>query len=296
MIPYPVVAGDYWANAGFWWIFEFWNRSVEREAGARTSSPATPPGSFPKLALKFDPRTGRANIDPDAFVAQAVGESRFHVGRHCRRPNAASLSTHPNGPGAPTGSRLRALRRRLDPARTNRPHPRLRDPGQNTSVERALTRDVGGRHVPIATFRPPLECRRMTAPRPSGDGVQPPLTVCVPARGFADVTMRVAAPRRSTAIQTPSPRSSVARQGGVQFQPDRPRSDELGAYRARPGGECVEQRALRGRRQIVGRDRPGEPRSSRAAARDSACTRRSPRCAPRSGAGRPARALPRGSR
>ena len=38
-----------------------------------------PPGSFPKLELKFDPRTGRAKIDPDAFVLQAVGESRFHM-------------------------------------------------------------------------------------------------------------------------------------------------------------------------------------------------------------------------
>ena len=32
MVPYPVIRDDYWANVGFWWDFEFWNKSVDREA------------------------------------------------------------------------------------------------------------------------------------------------------------------------------------------------------------------------------------------------------------------------
>ena len=28
IVPYPLLQGDYWANVGFWWDLEFWNRSV----------------------------------------------------------------------------------------------------------------------------------------------------------------------------------------------------------------------------------------------------------------------------
>ena len=79
MIPYPVLRADYWANVGFWWDLEFWNRSVDREGGTPGMFEGTPAGTFPKVALRFDPSTGRANADFDSYVAQAVGETRFHI-------------------------------------------------------------------------------------------------------------------------------------------------------------------------------------------------------------------------
>ena len=79
MVPYPVIRGDYWANAGFWWDLEFWNRSVDREAAHPNQFSGTPPGSFPKIDPHFDPETGLANFDVDSYVAQAATDARFHI-------------------------------------------------------------------------------------------------------------------------------------------------------------------------------------------------------------------------
>ena len=74
MVPYPVIRDDYWANVGFWWDFEFWNKSVDREAARPNQFSRTPHGSFPKLDIRFDPRTGRSNVDVDSYIAQAAGD------------------------------------------------------------------------------------------------------------------------------------------------------------------------------------------------------------------------------
>ena len=79
IVPYPVIRGDYWANAGFWWDLEFWNRSVDREAAHPNQFSGTPPGSFPKIDPHFDPETGLANFDVDSYVAQAATDARFHI-------------------------------------------------------------------------------------------------------------------------------------------------------------------------------------------------------------------------
>jgi len=78
MVPYTVIRGEYWANIGFWWDFEFWNRSVDREAAHPNQFSGTP-ASFPKLDPQFDPRTGLASFDVDSYVAQAASDARFHV-------------------------------------------------------------------------------------------------------------------------------------------------------------------------------------------------------------------------
>jgi hypothetical protein len=79
MIPYPLLRTDYWADVAFWWDLEFWNRSVTREGGTPGVFEGTPRGTFPKLAMSFDRRTGRANVDFDSYVTQAVGDARFHI-------------------------------------------------------------------------------------------------------------------------------------------------------------------------------------------------------------------------
>ena len=48
-MPYPVLPTDYWANVGFWWDLEFWNRPVrprERRGPIEFSRDAN--GTFPK--------------------------------------------------------------------------------------------------------------------------------------------------------------------------------------------------------------------------------------------------------
>jgi hypothetical protein len=80
MVPYPVIRGDYWANAAFWWDLEFWNKSVDREAAHPNQFSGTPPGSFPKIDPQFDPKTGFANFDVDSYaLVQAANDARFHV-------------------------------------------------------------------------------------------------------------------------------------------------------------------------------------------------------------------------
>jgi len=79
MVPYPVIRGNYFANEGYWWDLEFWNKSVDREAARPNQFSVTPPGSFPKIDPQFDPRTGLANFDLDSYVAQATTDARFHI-------------------------------------------------------------------------------------------------------------------------------------------------------------------------------------------------------------------------
>jgi hypothetical protein len=79
MVPYPVLVGDFAANLGYWWDIEFWNRSVTQEGWRPDEFSGTPAGTFPKRELRFDPSTGRANIDPDALVLQGLEETRFHI-------------------------------------------------------------------------------------------------------------------------------------------------------------------------------------------------------------------------
>jgi hypothetical protein len=79
IVPYPVIQSDYWANVGFWWDLEFWNRSVQHEIGRPDEFSGTSNGTFPKSFIRFDSRTGVANVSFPGFVAQAVTESRFRL-------------------------------------------------------------------------------------------------------------------------------------------------------------------------------------------------------------------------
>src|SRR5207249_11498379 len=75
MLPYPFIYGEYWGNVAYWWNVEFWNVAVQRAAvyqGAFTGTPDT----FPTIPLRFDGTTGRTNVSPSDYVAQAVAETR----------------------------------------------------------------------------------------------------------------------------------------------------------------------------------------------------------------------------
>src|SRR5215831_17121353 len=78
MIPYPLLYGNYCDNVAYWWNVEFWNESVRQAVvyeGAFTGTPDT----FPTTTLSFDRTTGRANVSPARYVAQAVAETRFRL-------------------------------------------------------------------------------------------------------------------------------------------------------------------------------------------------------------------------
>jgi len=191
MVPYPVIRGDYWSNIGYWWDFEFWNRSVDREAGPPNQFSGTPPGSFPKLDLRFDPRTGRANFDLDSYVAQAVADARFHVeGRTLATQRDVSI-VFPNRPW-----RADWVTYGLYPDGWTQPGKTARirvfaAPGQRTAVERKLTvtllapGDTAGRH---AVLRSNLGAWPLAVT--SANSVQQVVTLCVPRTGPADVTLR----------------------------------------------------------------------------------------------------------
>ena len=227
MIPYAVIPGDYWANVAFWWDLEFWNRSIEYEAGVPNEFSGTPPGSFPKLTLKFDPRTGRANINPDAFVLQAVGESRFHIAGAPRTTGRGIDLDLPERPW-----RAEWVSSGLYDDGWTRPDRTARirvfsNPGQHGRVNRALTLAMSG--PPGAPDRDVLihsndgTLRGLVGPR----GATQHVDVCVPANGFADITVRVRGASPIPGDEKNVTAFAIAREGGVEFQ-QIALADELG--------------------------------------------------------------------
>jgi hypothetical protein len=78
MIPFPSSIADYFASVGYWWDMEFWNKSVDH-AAYRPGEFLWTPSTFPKLMLRFDPRTGAASSSPTPYVVQGSKETRFRI-------------------------------------------------------------------------------------------------------------------------------------------------------------------------------------------------------------------------
>jgi hypothetical protein len=197
MVPYPVLRADYWASVGFWWDLEFWNKSVDREAAPDGEFSGTPSGSFPKLDLRFDPRTGRANVDLDSYIAQSTADARFHVaGRFLVTERGVSI-VFPDRPW-----RADWVSYGLYDDGWTRPGTTARIrvfavPGQKTALARPLTLslnapgDVASRSL---TIRSGASVQRVAITQAV---VQQAVSVCVPPHGFTDVSLRA---RGSSAI------------------------------------------------------------------------------------------------
>jgi hypothetical protein len=189
MVPYPVIRDDYWANIGFWWDFEFWNKSVDREAGPPNQFSATP-ATFPKLDIEFDPRTGLSNVDVDSYIAQAAGDVRFHLkGRFLVTERDVSI-LFPDRPW-----RADWVTRGLWPDGWTRPgrvaHIKVfADAAQRGAVLRTLTVTL---RAPEGTSRPTTFAsnagRWQLGVGPAT--VQQTVTVCVPRDAPAEVSLRV---------------------------------------------------------------------------------------------------------
>ncbi|TML15912.1 MAG: glycosyltransferase family 39 protein [Actinobacteria bacterium] len=215
MLPYPFLYGTYWGNTAYWWNVEFWNESIQRAAvyeGAFTGTPDT----FPTIALNFDSKTGRSNVSPSDYVAQAVAETRFGlVGQVLANDRGLELVR--------TEKPWRAEWLALDLYRDGWTVPKMdgrirvfATPDQTSPTMRFLTISVRG-----PAGEPPRDFQLVSNASDwrAKAGQQPAskqLAVCVPPHGYAD--LRVSAPHFSPIYGDPrSDRSfsSYARSGGV---------------------------------------------------------------------------------
>jgi hypothetical protein len=190
MVPYPVVPGDYWAGTAFWWDAAFWNRSVTRDVlhGGAFYVTST---SFPKLDLRIDARTGATNLAGVPLVAQAQSDARFRIAGataasargvdvvRAVRPWRVSWLTRGLYPDGWThGTRPATVR--VFPA-----------PGQRAPRTRYLDLRVSAAvaSVPYRVVTP----TGTIAATAGADTRDTRLDLCVPARGFAEVSIRAGA-------------------------------------------------------------------------------------------------------
>jgi len=218
IVPYPILASDYWANVGFWWDLEFWNRSVQHEIGRPNEFSGTSNGTFPKDFIRFDQRTGAANVSFPGFAAQSVSESRFRL-------SGETLATRRNYDLIRTIEPWRAdwITSGLYDDGWTRPGQRgavriFAMPGQRRSLRRSVTFALGapsgvkGRSMAITSN---LGSWHVRVPDSSTSQV---VDVCVPPTGFGEIRFRATGsspipsdPKNIDAFQQP-------RTGGVLFQ------------------------------------------------------------------------------
>lgn len=211
IIPSPVIAGDYWSSAAYWWDAEFWNVSVDRSAGIPGEFEWTP-STFPKLALSFD-RVGRASVSPPGDVLQAVADTRFHIAGTVVTNNRNAFLVRPEQPWRAdwTASGL------YDdgwtrPGVTARIHV-YSYPGQSRAVLRSVTVSA---FAPAGVASRPISVGSTRAVA-GGNEVNVNASVCVPPNGSAAVP--VSATGTSTIYgDLKTDRTAAApRQAGVQI-------------------------------------------------------------------------------
>lgn len=187
IVPYAQLPGDYWATAGWWWDMEFWNRSVTHGAYIHNEF-AEIQTTFPKLSLAFDPKTGLATISPSRYIAQSARDSRF-------RMRGAQVSLTRDVLLIDAGSHWRSdwLTFGIDSDGFTIPGQRgtIRAypfPGQKRPRLRSFTLylDAVGARVGAA-FRS-NDGHWSVDLQPHADTTQV-VSVCVPAHGYADVTV-----------------------------------------------------------------------------------------------------------
>jgi hypothetical protein len=211
MVPYPIVPGDYWSSAAYWWDMEFWNVSANRTAGIPAEFEWTP-STFPKLALTFD-RVGRASVSPPGDVLQAVADARFHIAGTVATNNRSVFLVHPElpwradwtttglyddgwtKPGVVAQIRVYAY------------------PGQDRSVIRTVTVFA---FAPSGISARPLivGASRVVA---GGNEVSVNATVCVPPNGSSELPVRVEGASAIYGDPTTNLTVGEPREGGVQI-------------------------------------------------------------------------------
>lgn len=215
MVPYPFLYGDYWENVAYWWNMEFWNESIRRAAvydSAYTGTPET----FPTTTLSFDRTTGRANVSPSDYVAQAVAETRFRLAGTAIAEYRGVDLIRAERPWRAQWLTFNLYRDGWTIPRVDGTIRVFAAPGQTARERRYVTVSV---RAPDGVAPRPFGFRSNAASWNATAGVQPvsnQLAVCVPPHGYADV--RVTAPRYSPIYGDPRSEASFvsyARSGGV---------------------------------------------------------------------------------
>jgi Dolichyl-phosphate-mannose-protein mannosyltransferase len=215
MVPYPFLYGAYWDNVGYWWNVEFWNASVRRAVvynGAFTGTPET----FPTTTLSFDGTTGRANVSPSNYVAQAVAETRFGLAGTVIGEDRGVELIRAERPWRAQWLAYNLYRDGWTIPRVDGTIRVFATPGQTGPERRYVTVSV---RAPDDVAPRPFQFSSNAASWTARVGAQPvsnQLAVCVPPRGYADV--RVTAPRYSPIYGDPRSEASFvsyARSGGV---------------------------------------------------------------------------------
>jgi hypothetical protein len=228
IVPYPVSTA-YLVNQRVWRDYEFWNKSVDRVVqysgpdGFRFTG-----DTFPKLHLRFDPRTGASSKSPTRYVLQAAQESRFRISGPIRVSRAGVQLID-----AGRTWRTEWLSSGLTDDGWTRPGVTARvrvfaAPGQRRNEIRFLTFGVrpGGVDGQPVSIVSNAQTRRGIG-IPGGKTSFETIRVCVPPRGFGEV-------RLSTPVTSWIPgdlgdlsTSEVERRGGV-FLSEIALADEIG--------------------------------------------------------------------
>ena len=215
MVPYPFLYGNYWENVAYWWNVEFWNGSAQRTAvyeGAFTGTPET----FPTTELTFDRVTGKANVSPSRYAVQGIAETRFRLaGTDLGEDRGVALIAADN----PWRAEWVAYGLYRDGWTVPKVVGKIRvfaTPGQTAPTMRYLTISVRGPNdVPPRPFRIVSNASAWAA-EAGEHPISNQSSVCVPARGFADV--QIHASRYSPIYGDPRSEASFvsyARSGGV---------------------------------------------------------------------------------
>ena len=215
MIPYPFLYGNYWENVAYWWNVEFWNASVDRAATYEEAFKGTPE-TFPPTTLSFDRATGRANVSPTEYAAQAVAETRFRLAGKDLAVDRGVVLIKPERP-------WRAEWLAFDLYRDGWTIPKVAGtirvfatPGQSGATRRFVTISVRGPNAAVPrSFRLSSNADTWQGKADEG-GTSDQISVCVPANGFGDV--RIDAPHYTPIYGDPRSEKSFgsyARSGGV---------------------------------------------------------------------------------
>jgi hypothetical protein len=215
MIPYPFLYGNYWENVAYWWNVEFWNASIRRAVVYEDAFTGTPE-TFPTTSLSFDRTTGRANVSPSSYVAQAVAETRFDLAGEVLAEDRGVELVRTERPWRAQWLASNLYRDGWTIPRVEGTIRVFATPGQKAPESRYVTVSV---RAPNDVAPRAFRLRSNSASWTGHVGQQTAsrqLAVCVPPNGFAD--LHIAAPRYSPIYGDPRSEASFvsyARSGGV---------------------------------------------------------------------------------
>ena len=218
-VPYPV-STDYFVSQQQWRDLEFWNKSLQRDAHYPSANVFEYTGIwFPKLYLRFEPRTGATSASPTRWVAESDKETRFRVAGNVKAVNQDVVLIDAGHPW-----RLAWLTSGLYEDGWTQPGVTARvriypTAGQRAAETRSLfvalraPEDIPKRRVNIVS-----NLRAWRGVATNGDTVEESITVCVPAHGFTEV--RISTPSASAIPGNLANTDSLSgsREGGVSLR------------------------------------------------------------------------------